>query len=291
MIPPQLISAIAKYGPLAINFIAGQKGLKTEIERQAADEAAAMKGQLGPQYGVSDSWNKYLSMSRQDPAADLLRQQQAASEASNVGAMKAGGAKAIIGAGAAMAQQAAQNRAQIEADSFDRQQTALQNYAAQEQAASDENIKRAQGQFDTARKAGREAQDAKKQMWFDLGSTLLGQVGQGDFAGMFGGDQGIETILDSSKTLSKGKYPDLGPVEDDSFYAKQGGLMKTPGSFSHRANPIDIIRKGRKIGEMTGGETIFNPEQTQNMMSMSNGGDTDLHRYVRSLFRKFEQKR
>jgi len=290
MIPPQLISAIAKYGPMALDFIGGQKGLKTEIERQAADEAAAMKGQLGPQYGVSDSWNKYLSMSRQDPAADLLRQQQAASEASNVGAMKAGGAKAIIGAGAAMAQQAAQNRAQIEADSFARQQSALQAYAGQEQRVKDENIKRAQGQFDTARKAGREAQDAKKQMWFDLGSTLLGQVGQGDFAGMFSGmksgngnDFSDALLVTKDYEKTKDQYPML-PFDD-------GGLVKTPGSFSHRANPIDIIRKGRKIGEMTGGETIFNPEQTQNMMSMSNGGDTDLHRYVRSLFRKFEQKR
>ena len=38
-------------------------------------------------------------------------------------------------------------------------------------------------------------------------------------------------------------------------------VQKTPGDFSHRTNPIDIMRKGSKIGEMTGGEYILNPKQ------------------------------
>lgn len=266
VIPPQLLAGIAKYGPMALSFIGAQKGAKRGEERAAADEAAALKGNLGPQYGVSDSWNKFLSMSRQDPAADMLRQQQAASEAANIGAMKAGGAKAIIGAGSGLAQQAARQRQRIEADSFTRQQDALKAYAGQEQSVDRMNTQRAQGQFDIAREQKRGFQDARQQNWFDLGSTLLGQVGSGDFKGVFN--------------------------KDNWTNAENGARIKeTPGAFSHKTNPIDIVRKGRKIGEMTGGEAILNPEQTRNIEAMSQGGNTELHRYVRSLLRKFDQER
>ena len=38
-------------------------------------------------------------------------------------------------------------------------------------------------------------------------------------------------------------------------------VQKTPGEFSHKTNPIDIMKDGAKIGEMTGGEYIINPDQ------------------------------
>ena len=41
------------------------------------------------------------------------------------------------------------------------------------------------------------------------------------------------------------------------------GMKVTPGEFSHKNNPIDIVREGAKIGEMTGGEYILNPEQAE----------------------------
>lgn len=44
---------------------------------------------------------------------------------------------------------------------------------------------------------------------------------------------------------------------------KGAKVKKTPGSFSHKSNPIDIVRQGAKIGEMTGGEYIINPAQAK----------------------------
>ncbi len=38
-------------------------------------------------------------------------------------------------------------------------------------------------------------------------------------------------------------------------------VQKTPGEFSHKTNPIDIMKDGKKVGEMTGGEYVINPEQ------------------------------
>jgi len=72
---------------------------------------------------------------------------------------------------------------------------------------------------------------------------------------------------------------------------KRGGVMKTPGSFSHARNPIDIMRNGAKIGEMTGGEYIFNPRQASTLQNLSLGGDSKLHRYVKGLLREFENRR
>jgi hypothetical protein len=45
--------------------------------------------------------------------------------------------------------------------------------------------------------------------------------------------------------------------------AEEGAVVKTPGEFSHSKNPIDMVAKnGEKIGEVTGGEYIINPEQS-----------------------------
>jgi hypothetical protein len=51
--------------------------------------------------------------------------------------------------------------------------------------------------------------------------------------------------------------PGLGSVVGE----KGMKVKKTPGPFSHKTNPIDIMKDGAKIGEMTGGEYIINPDQ------------------------------
>ena len=69
--------------------------------------------------------------------------------------------------------------------------------------------------------------------------------------------------------------------------AKKGmKVQKTPGTFSHETNPIDIMQQGAKIGEMTGGEYIFNPKQAKQMKKLASSGNTDLHKFVKSLLNK-----
>ena len=69
-------------------------------------------------------------------------------------------------------------------------------------------------------------------------------------------------------------------------YDEDGGkypeLSKTPGAFSHATNPIHIMRNGRKIGEMTGGEVILNPDQEKKVATQSP--------YFRQLLRKFNRE-
>lgn len=63
-------------------------------------------------------------------------------------------------------------------------------------------------------------------------------------------------------------------------------IKKTPGKFSHKSNPIDIMKDGAKIGEMTGGEYIFNPSQAKSLQKLAKSGNSDLHKFVRSLLNK-----
>jgi hypothetical protein len=67
-------------------------------------------------------------------------------------------------------------------------------------------------------------------------------------------------------------------------YTAENG-MKTPGPFSHERNPIHMIDKdGDKVGEATGGELIFNPEQTNDIESLiDNGQAYRLLMYMRQL--------
>ena len=66
------------------------------------------------------------------------------------------------------------------------------------------------------------------------------------------------------------------------FISKNGGMI-TGGKFDHKTNPIDIVQKGKKVGEMTGGEVILNPEQQKKLSQES--------AYFRSLLKKFNKKK
>lgn len=72
--------------------------------------------------------------------------------------------------------------------------------------------------------------------------------------------------------------------------AKNGMAVKTPGSFSHKTNPIDVIKDGKKIAEMTGGEYIFNPKQSQKLRTLAGDGTSTLHKFVRELLSKSQFK-
>ena len=295
------ITLITTLGPLAAQFFGGKKMAQTEANVAAERKAAAeqqyeqLKANM-PKYGVGSAWNQYLAMSKQDPAADMQRQIAAEQEASTVGALKAGGAKALLGGLGASQRQAARQRMGIEAQSAARQQAALGQFAGVQQRAQDMQTQFGQKlgltEMGMAAGAAQQAQDvqdqmrrAKQSMGVEALSGLLGSAR--DIAGAFkGGGDGLKNLA-SSLGLNRLKDSEREALISSSF-GQTGALptgekgMITPGGFSHDENPIDIMQDGAKVGEMTGGEAILNPEQQKKVSKESP--------YFRKLMREFAMK-
>ena len=369
---------LGKIGPAvgtALGARAGAEALKQDpeqIAKQYADLRASM-----PQYGVGSAFNEYLAMAKQDPAADMQRQIAAEQEASSIGALKAGGAKALLGGLGSSQRQAARQRMGIEEDAAKRQMSALQTYGAQQQRVQDMNTRMqqqlAQSQFQAERGAeqyNRQLEAQKKQAMGQALGALAGQFGKGNFKDLLNVNTqtGSETpqvrsLLDGLEGLSatpaqtvesiqpgqidnpaldRSVSPsnitlsglignmgqmtpmkaiqagDINPQGNFNFSSllnmvgptaggggmqvgrgfnfgdlfarpsldmaprlEEGGMM-TEGAFSHETNPIDIMQDGAKVGEMTGGEAILNPEQQKKVAKQSP--------YFRKLMREFAMR-
>lgn len=352
------------------------------------------------QYGVGDSWNKFLAASKQDKAADMQRQIASEQEASTLGTLKSGGAKALLGGLGAAQRRSSQQRMGIEADSQARQQSALQQYAGVENRANDLNVGlanqdllRVQDQIDQSKEEKellrgekRAAKDSRVSGYMNLASQFLGKNGakvpeykDGGFGNFLFGEKGKrgelmkegfkagvedskkntrytsirssrggyktdlqdaanppsqdelndaltggeDDTIDATKsvtsellgdnyqlgdlTTSEGSQTDQGstpfmrrmlnnpamslrkPSKHGGKYAS-GGVQKTPGEFSHAKNPINIMKDGAKIGEMTGGEYIFNPRQASTLQALASKGGSPLHKYVKGLLKEFDRR-
>ena len=162
------------------------------------------------QYGVGDAYNQFLAASKQDKAADMLRQQASQQEATGVGALKAGGAKALLGGLGALQAGVAQNRASIEADSMARQQAALGTYAAVQQQAQDQNVGLAADDLDRTRKLKDIAKLEKE--------TLRGEKRRQK-------DERMNTYMDAAQAFVAGKHGMKTP------HYSIGGALKKVGAF------------------------------------------------------------
>ena len=304
----KLIGAV---GPAAGQFLGARgatKALKQSPE-QIAEQYEELKAAM-PQYGVGSAWNEYLAMSKQDPAADMQRQIAAEQEASSVGALKAGGAKALLGGLGAAQRQAAQSRMGIEAKSAERQQADLGKYAGQQQRVQDANTALQQqltsSEFTALRDAeqyNRLLEAQKKAALGQAFGSIAGQFGQGLLKGIdFGGDKSFDAgsaIQSMGLTIDPSQVNPNPVMSDDmlnmgtqvtglpgigstSGYFLRGGGMMTDGEFSHKTNPIDIMQDGAKVGEMTGGEAILNPDQQKKVAKQSP--------YFRKLMREFSMR-
>ena len=176
--------------------------------------------------------------------------------ATNVAAAQQFGAR---GLGATLAATAQAQRAQ--------QQEVLQQQRLQTQAL---------GTLASARE--REIQRREQRATFDIGiafDQLKGEQAREAYARQ----QIAQGIVGATAGLARTAL---------TFGAEQGAKV-TPGEFSHDTNPIDIIQDGAKIGEMTGGEYIFNPTQAKKMMKEANSGNSELHKFVRKTLNRFHK--
>lgn len=270
-----------------------------------------------PTYQMADTYNKYLAMAKQDPVGDFMREQAAKNQATSIGALKSGGAKSILGGLGAVQQQAFADQAKIAGASQENLQSAMLNYGQAQQSVMDANVGQQQAKLDAISQAEfykKNAKDMARQAMFQGGEELF-NAGM-NFAGannffkpsqVSGLLKNLEGMPGQSSAVPSNEMPIQLDIPHNPFYnlsnpwlqqqppvynRKNGGrIQKTPGSFNHKTNPIDIVAKGSKIGEMTGGEYILNPAQAAKMQSLASSQKKEaLQRYVKTLFTKFNSK-
>ena len=84
---------------------------------------------------------------------------------------------------------------------------------------------------------------------------------------------------------TSGAGSDFGLIAEKGGYIGEEGGM-TEGEFDHDTNKKAIVdeENGQKEGELTGGEMVFNPEQTEGITTMVEKGDADgLLMFLRDL--------
>ena len=148
--------------------------------------------------------------------------------------------------------------------------TALEKQLMDRAGMSADEANRALLELQTAQEAvGARAQAAGDQTAIGLG-TLLKDF---DF-----GNPGTQTDTDK-------KYG--GKLEDGGYMGEEG--FKTKGEFDHKTNKKAVIdeENGEKEAELTGGEVVFNPDQTNKMEEIIAKGDGNkLLKFMRDLLSK-----
>ena len=148
----------------SVGGIVGAKQQQGEMGRQkteadklaAAADAAELKAKKSiKDYTVGKGSRQAYQMSQQDQAGDIAKQEIQKQTGAALGAMKAGGAKALMGGGgaSALAASAATQQAKAAADSQARKMAGQQAYGAQEQSAQDAttSMRNEMAQFDRGR--------------------------------------------------------------------------------------------------------------------------------------------
>jgi hypothetical protein len=262
----------------------GQRKAAKEQETRYAElgaageaEASRLKAQREGMYGVGPTMRKYMQYAMQDPTADLQRQEAQRQSGTAIGALKAGGARALLGGLGAQQQQAASTMAQIGADEYGRKTGDI---------GADLDMARAQAR--SGMEGAFQARQQRRQVGYDFASGLASTAGQ--IAGAeFGTPKvGTQTALEGWKSATQEQRDFMSDPANQAMFSsffnnKNGGkVKKTPGEFSHRSNPIDVMQNGAKIGELTGGEYVLNPEQAAAIAKQS--------KYASQLFRKFDKE-
>jgi len=191
-------------------------------------------------------------------------------------ALQAGGSQAV----AAGLQPLAMGTQQATKDVYNQQIAREQNAALNVAAADERAIKRGTDFYESRLDETRGARSGGLQNIFGGASSLA------------------KTLVDATSGTRKGKKESdddggsmaIGETESGGFdelglrgRAMENGGMVTGGKFDHKANPIDIVKKGKKIGEMTGGEVILNPAQQKKLSKESV--------YFRQLLKKFNKQK
>jgi len=272
-----------------------------EIQRLKAT-APSLETPAAFRQAVKDAYDRNLLESQQ---REITRQL-----GTSVGALQQAGGRALLGGIGAATQQAARSGERAAQAQAQTQLGALSQLGQAE--LSTQRLRENRYQRELAQQREMRAQ-AEAGAGAGLGNIIGGALSAGTIglgaAGAFGGDIKKAMLGDFSKTGKTDGTGGTGVEDDFEDPAMRGGVMtgekgaviKTKGEFSHEKNPIDLVQNGEKVGEATGGEYIFNPEQSKKMNELAKkateGGSKSqkanamqkLAKFVRTTLKRFEK--
>ena len=246
--------------------MAAYQGFKAQ--KQSRQDAADIKAMMPSLTSQEDYYNFYQKQAQALNEAKMQNQlDQAVAAGSKT--LAGAGSRGVLGGVQGAVGQAAQAKFNIGQQSQDKLLGAYEKMI-QAKGIDRQMLMGQQMQAEQQEAAGLQTMLSGLQGIADIGSSAI-------MAGMSSGD-GLSAEQKNA-------------LKDAGLLKAGGSIKKTPGEFSHDKNPIDIVREGAKIGEMTGGEYIFNPTQMKDIKGMVSGGDKEkLHKYMKGLITKFEKR-
>ena len=258
MIDPVTGMLIVQGVTAGAQYLSGRKEAKKAEAREEEIRSAGIPKMETPQ----EYFDLYMK-AKENKGAQLATAQAQQGMADTAMALQAGGSRALIGGLSAAQRRTDTTIAGIGAQAQQQELSALEGLAGAQMRTGMMNTQiGAQGYFNDLQGA---------QMAYQSGRQMQASA---------------VNNFSAALTESMGAYTDSDYM--DKYYGKDG--MKTPGEFSHDNNPIDLVRNGEKIGEATGGEYIFNPEQSEKMKELASEEKSPLARYVMGLLTKFDKK-
>ena len=243
---------------------------------------------------VKDSYDRGL----------LEQQNKLAQQAlgTSVEALGQAGGRALLGGIGGATQRFGQQTQQAALAQAEKQSQALARLAAAEERTG----VRKEQRFQTDLRRTQALTDAaRKREQAGYGALAGGAAGALGILGTAGLTQGADQSFGQSlgKLLGAGAGGgglSLADLQRLLNTKEKGGVMRTKGEFSHDSNPIDLVQNGEKVGEATGGEYIFNPQQSKKMYALAEEAtsasgsakkkaQSQLAKFVRSTLKRFEK--
>ena len=261
---PATLYLLGTLGSIGVQGIAsgiqGMQGRKEARKAEALEEELRATGM--PKMETPEEYFQLYEQAKENKATKLAIENAKANMSTVTDALSAGGSRALLGGLNQVSRQTTGDIYKIAAAGEQQELGALETLA---------NAQARTNQLNTQLGATQYMQDLQgAQMAYQAGRQM----------GATATDNMASTISAFGQSAANQALPGL--IGEDG--------MKTPGEFSHDDNPIDLVRNGEKIGEATGGEYIFNPEQSEKMRELAEKEKSPLARYVVSLLNRFDKK-
>jgi len=286
--------------PAAIS--AGQAiygGIQAEKAKQAANKLKM------PSTATPDEYAQMMKAAYDSQLMERQLDEINRSMATSVNALQQGGGRALIGGLPAVTRAA--NQATFEAGQFENQQRlaalgqmagAKEDQMARDMAVYNQKLGMAQAALNAGVQTAAQGVGGVGSALMYGADAFSQAKNPGSTSMLTGKTSGASTPTANLRRgelnrLEKSVSSTMNPeeaysqaMEFEDYRFKEGGFkeggMMTGGKFDHKTNPIDIVQKGKKVGEMTGGEVILNPSQANKLSKES--------AYFRTLLKKFNKK-